>query len=66
VREVAPKSHPDDDTIATFRRVSRAAFEAPALQVLLLAGRTACAGSRTEAIDGTKRDANASELRSIR
>jgi transposase len=32
---MAPKSHPDRDTIATFRRVSRAGFEAAFLWVLL-------------------------------
>jgi transposase len=36
VRYVAANLHPDHDTIAAFRRVSRAAFEAAFLQVLLL------------------------------
>jgi transposase len=37
VRCVAANLHPDHDTIATFRRVSRAGFDAAFLRVLLLA-----------------------------
>ena len=37
VRFVAANLHPDHDTIATFRRTNRTAFEAAFLQVLMLA-----------------------------
>ena len=37
VRVVAANLHPDHDTIATFRRTNKVAFEAALLQVLLLA-----------------------------
>ena len=66
VRFVAANLHPDHDTIATFRRLNRAAFEAAFLQVLLLARETGLLKLGTVAIDGTKIDANASKIRSVR
>ena len=66
VRYVAANLHPDHDTIAAFRRGNRAAFEAAFLQVLLLARETGLLRLGTVAIDGTKLDANASKIRSVR
>jgi len=66
VRYVAANLHPDHDTIAAFRRGNRAAFEAAFLQVLLLARESGLLRLGTVAIDGTKLDANASKIRSVR
>src|SRR3954466_3259584 len=66
VRYVAANLHPDHDTIAAFRRANRAAFEASFLQVLLLAREAGLLRLGTVAIDGTKLDANASKIRSVR
>ena len=66
VRYVAANLHPDHDTIAAFRRANRAAFEAAFLQVLLLARETGLLRLGTVSIDGTKLDANASKIRSVR
>lgn len=66
VRFVAANSHPDHDTIATFRRSNKAAFEAAFLQVLLLAREMGLLRVGTVSIDGTKIDANASKIRSVR
>jgi transposase len=66
VRYVAANLHPDHDTIATFRRANRAAFEATFLQVLLLARESGLLRLGMVAVDGTKLDANASKIRSVR
>jgi transposase len=66
VRYVAANLHPDHDTIAAFRRANRAAFEAAFLQVLLLARESGLLRLGTVAIDGTKLNANASKIRSVR
>jgi transposase len=66
VRYVAANQHPDHDTIAVFRRANRAAFEAAFLQVLLMAREAGLLRLGTVAIDGTKLDANASKIRSLR
>jgi transposase len=66
VRFVAANLHPDHDTIATFRRINKAAFEAAFLQVLLLARESGLLALGTVSIDGTKLDANASKIRSLR
>lgn len=66
VRYVAANLHPDHDTIAAFRRANRAAFEAAFLQVLLMARESGLLRLGTVAIDGTKLDANASKIRSVR
>jgi transposase len=66
VRFVAANLHPDHDTIAVFRRSNKAAFEAAFLQVLLLARESGLLQLGTVSIDGTKIDANASKIRSVR
>ena len=66
VRFVAANLHPDHDTIAVFRRANKAAFEAAFLQVLLLARESGLLRLGTVSIDGTKIDANASKIRSVR
>ncbi len=66
VRFVAANLHPDHDTIAVFRRSNKAAFEAVFLQVLLLAREAGLLRLGTVSIDGTKIDANASKIRSVR
>lgn len=66
VRFVAANTHPDHDTIAVFRRTNKAAFEAAFLHVLLLARESGLLRVGTVSIDGTKIDANASKIRSVR
>jgi len=66
VRFVAADQHPDHDTIATFRRENTKAFEAAFLQVLLMARESGLLTLGTVSIDGTKIDANASKIRSVR
>ena len=66
VRFVAANLHPDHDTVATFRRANKAAIEAAFLQVLLVARETGLLRLGTVSIDGTKIDANASKIRSVR
>jgi len=66
VRFVAANLHPDHDTIAVFRRSNQAAFEAAFLQVLLLARESGRLRLGMVSIDGTKIDANASKIRSVR
>lgn len=66
VRFIAANSHPDHDTIAVFRRTNKQAFEAAFLEVLLLARETGLLRLGTVSIDGTKIDANASRIRSVR
>lgn len=66
VRFVAANLHPDHDTIATFRRSNKTAIEAAFLHVLLLARESGLLRLGTVSIDGTKIDANASKIRSVR
>src|SRR5574337_589737 len=66
VRFVAANLHPDHDTIAVFRQSNKAAIEAAFLQVLLLARESGLLRLGTVSIDGTKIDANASKIRSVR
>ena len=66
IRFVAANLHPDHDTIAVFRRSNKAAFEAAFLQVLLLARESGLLHLGTVSIDGTKIDASASIIRSVR
>ena len=66
VRFVAANLHPDHDTIAVFRRTNKTAFEAAFLQVLLPARESGLLRVGTVSIDGTKIDANASKIRSVR
>lgn len=65
-RFVAANLHPDHDTIATFRRTNKEAFEAAFVQVLLLARASGLLRLGMVSIDGTKIDANASRIRSVR
>ena len=65
-RFVAANTHPDHDTIATFRRTNKAAFEAAFLELLLLARASGLLRLGTVLIDGTKIDADASKIRSVR
>src|SRR5215216_5612888 len=65
-RFIAANTHPDHDTIATFHRTNKAAFEAAFLDVLLLAREMSLLRLGTVSIDGTKIDANASKIRSVR
>jgi transposase len=66
VRFVAANLHPDHDTITASRRLNKAAFDAAFLQVLLLAREAGLLRLGAASIDGTKIDANASKIRSIR
>ena len=66
MRFVAANTHPDHDTIAAFRRANKAAFEAAFLQVLLIAREAGLLSLGLVAIDGTKIDADASKIRSVR
>lgn len=65
-RFIAANTHPDHDTIAVFRRTNKQAFEAAFLEVLLLARETGLLKLGTVSIDGTKIDADASKIRSVR
>ena len=66
VRFVAANTHPDHDTIATFRRENFAAVAESFLQVLLLAKELKLVKVGAVSVDGTKIDANASKRRSVR
>ena len=66
VRFVAANLRPDQDTIAVFRRANEAAFEAAFLLVRLLARECGLLPVGAVSIEGTKIDANASKIRSVR
>ena len=66
VRFIAANSHPDHDTIAKFRRDNIRAFEVAFEQLLLLASEAGLLKVGTVSVDGTKIDANASKIKSIR
>ena len=66
VRFVTANTNPDHDTISAFRRNNKAAVEAAFLQVLLLAKELGLLSVGNVSIDGTKIDANASRVRSLR
>jgi len=66
VRFISANSHPDHDTIAKFRRDNATAIEAAFTQVLLLAGELGLLKVGMVSIDGTKIDANASKIKSLR
>lgn len=59
-------AHPDHDTIAVFRRANKAAFEAAFLQMLLMAKETGLLKVWAVSIEGTKINANASKVKSVR
>ena len=62
VRFVAADTHPDHDTVATFRRERQAAFAS----VLEMARELALFKVGMVSVDGTGIDANASKIRSVR
>jgi len=66
VRFVAADQHPDHDTIATFRRENAAAIATAFAEVLLLAREVGLLKLGMVSIDGSKIDANASKIRSVR
>lgn len=66
VRFITADRHPDHDTIATFRRVNERAFASAFAQVLLLAQELNLLKLGMVSIDGTKLDANASKIKSVR
>jgi transposase len=66
VRFVAANLHPDHDTIAAFPSSNKDAIEGAFLQGLLLAREAGLLRLGTVSIDGTKIDANASKIRSVR
>lgn len=66
VRYITANTHPDHDTIATFRRINGAAFGSAFAQILLLAKETGLLQVGIVSVDGTKIDANASKIKSIR
>ena len=59
-RFIAANSHPDHDTLATFRRRFAKAFEATFVQVLQVARENQLSRFGTVSLDGTKIHANAS------
>jgi transposase len=64
-RYVAANTHPDHDTIATFRRKNLAQIESLFVQVLLLAREMHLLKLGTIALDGTKLHANASKHKAL-
>ena len=66
VRFIAANSHPDHDTIAKFRRDNGAAFQTAFTQILLLARELNILKVGMVSVDGTKFDANASKIKSLR
>jgi len=66
VRFITANSHPDHDTIATFRRENQQAIERAFAEVLVLAREVGLLRLGTVSLDGTKLDANASKIRSLR
>ena len=61
VRFLCANTHPDHDSICTFRAHNRAAFQAAFVQVLELAHELKLTRVGTISVDGTKVQANASE-----
>lgn len=65
VRYLCADTHPDHDTIATFRRTHRGLFETSFAQVLGLARELGVVQLGTVAVDGTKVLANASKRANV-
>ena len=65
VRYLTGDTHPDHDTIASFRRRNRELFEQCFVQVLAMAGEVGVLKVGTVSIDGTKLAANASRYKSV-
>jgi hypothetical protein len=66
VRFIAADTHPDHDTFATFRREYLEAFTIAFHQVLILAMELGLLSLGMVSIDGSKIDANASKIKSVR
>lgn len=66
VRYITANTHPDHDTICTFRRNNLSAIKESFVQVLLLAKELNLLKVGKVSVDGTKMKANASKRRSIR
>ncbi len=66
VRFIAADTHPDHDTIAAFRRENAVAFAAAFARVLSMAQELKLLSVGMVSIDGTKIDANASKIKSVR
>jgi transposase len=66
VRLIAADQHPDHDTIAAFRRENGQAFAAAFAHILEMAREMKLLSVGMVSIDGTKIDANASKIRSVR
>ena len=66
VRFLTADTHPDHDTIASFRRANLEAFTVAFSQVLLMAKELKLLKLGMVSIDGTKIDANASKIKSVR
>ena len=65
VRYLSGDTHPDHDTIATFRKRNRRLFEQCFVEVLVLAQQIGVLQVGTVSIDGTKMAANASKYKSV-
>jgi len=66
VRFIAADTHPDHDTIAKFRRENAEAFQTAFAHILLLAKEVNILKVGMVSVDGTKVDANASKIKSLR
>ena len=66
VRFISADTHPDHDTIAKFRRENADAFQAAFAHILLLAKEMNILKVGMVSVDGTKIDANASKIKSLR
>ena len=66
VRYLTADTHPDHDTICKFRRENLAAVSESFVQVLLMAKELQLLRVGLVSVDGTKLDANASKVRSVR
>lgn len=66
VRYLTADTHPDHDTICTFRRRNERAVSEAFLHVLKLAGETGLLKVGTVSVDGTQIEANASKSKNVR
>jgi len=66
VRFLTADTHPDHDTICTFRRRNKKAFREAFLHVLKLAGEMGVLKVGKVSVDGTHFDANASKSKNVR
>ena len=66
VRYLTADTHPDHDTICTFRRRNENAFREAFLHILTLASEIGVLKVGTVSVDGTQIDANASKSKNVR